>query len=180
MMDLIDLPRDSYGFVRRECTRCRRQFKTRPTAQDPIAIQRYLGRTLALANGDELEGHAGMTCFYCGNRAASDEWLTSAQQTYLQRVGRVLAQHVRYEQMSHVTRTLSENPRPTYVPVRPGSLPAPMAQEQDDMRRFHLICCGDEVKAATGWEQAYFCPRCGTEHQSGMPRVRPQLQMVHE
>jgi hypothetical protein len=179
-MDQIDLPKDSFGFVRRECTRCRRQFKTRPSSGDPIAIQRYLGKTVAMGNGCELDGHAGMSCFYCGNRGAPDEWLTPAQQTYLQRVARILVQHVRYEQMSHVTRTLSENPRPTYVPVRPTSLPAPMAPEQDDMRRFHLICCGDEVKAATGWEQAYFCPRCGTEHHDGMPRVRPQLQMVHE
>lgn len=179
-MDQITLPRDPFGFVRRECARCRRQFKSRPSPQDAIAIQRYIGKTMAWANGHELQGHVGLTCFYCGHRAQPDDWLTGAQQTFLQRVARALAQQVRYEQMSHVSRTLAENPRPTYVPVRPGGLPSPMGPDADDMRRFHLLCCGDEVKAAAGWEQAYFCPRCGTEHQDGMPRVKPELRMVHE
>jgi hypothetical protein len=179
-VDQIALPQDPFGFVRRECSKCHRQFKTRPTSSDAVAIQRHIGRVLQLGNSHELEGEIGLTCFYCGKRAPVDEWLTVAQQTYLQRVGRVLAQQVRYEQMGHISRTLSANPNPTFVPVRPAALPMPMSPDVDDMRRFHLICCGDEVKAASGWDQAYFCPRCGTEHQDGMPRVRPQLQMVRE
>ncbi len=64
------------------------------------------------------------------------------------------------------------------MPVRPAALPLPMAPDVDDMRRFHLLCCGDEVKAASAWEQPYFCPRCGTEHHDGMPRTRDRPQVI--
>jgi len=143
---------------------------------DSVAIQRFLHKTLPLANVSELSGASTLGCFYCGHRAAPEEWLTLSQQSFLQQVGRILAQHVRYEQLAQVSRTLSDNPRPTFTLMKPSPLPPPCPPEQEDLRRFRVLCCSDEIKASSGWEHGYHCPHCGIEHQHGLPKTRLQLQ----
>lgn len=179
-MEEIVLPEDPSGFVRRECPHCHRQMKTRPSPSDAVAIARALADSVPGLCADVLGEGPFWHCFYCGKTGPVEEWLTSEQKSFLERVGGILAQHVQYEQMQHVCRTLSDNPHPTYVAVKPVAVPTRMPAEPDDMRRFFLMCCGDEVKAASGWEGSYHCPRCGTEHADGMPKPRPQLAFIRE
>jgi hypothetical protein len=121
-----------------------------------------------------------LTCSYCGRAETVDAMLTSDQRGYLERFGKALAEHVRYQMLSYVARTLSHNPQPTFVPVHPGQLPGEMRAEPDDMKIVPLICCGDEAKVASGWDEPYFCPRCGYEQKNGVRRRRVELSFIPE
>lgn len=181
-MENLELPQDSQGYVRRECPCCRRQYKTRPSPLDALCLQQELALGVMHRNGDELSQESGRwLCFYCGKPATPRETLTPEQRTWLEGVSHALAQQVRYEQLAHVTRTISDNPLLTFAPVRPPPLPKPLPREPDDMRRFYLVCCAEDVKAASGWEQRYHCPRCGTEHErGGKPVARMPMTMIRE
>ena len=95
-------------------------------------------------------------------------------------LARAWANHVRYEQLSHVSRTLGVNPRPTFISVEPEPLPGPMSPDADDLRLLPLLCCGDEVKALWDWEGPLHCPRCGTRHGGLSGRQQIELQLVEE
>ena len=180
-MEELALPRDPQGFVRRQCPHCRRQFKTRPSSLDGASLQQALAQAVTHQNLDDQRASLKRwVCFYCGKSSAPEEYLTLEHRGWVNRVATALAERVRYEQLSHVTRTLAQNPRPTFVPMRPPPLPGVLPMEPDDMRRFLMLCCGDEVKAATGWQQRYHCPRCGTEHDGGRPIPKMPLRLVPE
>lgn len=66
----IQLPLDEDGFLRRECPHCSRQFKWHhgPTSERPP---------------DSVDP-AVYFCPRCGNSAASDQWFTQEQITYIE------------------------------------------------------------------------------------------------
>ena len=100
-------------------------------------------------------------CLYCGHRAPADAWLTSEQLGHLEMVARAWANHVRYQQLAHVSRTLSQNPRPTFVAVPPEELPGPMPPDEEGLRIIPMVCCGEDIQALWDWDAPLFCPRCG-------------------
>ncbi|MET0406506.1 MAG: hypothetical protein ABW123_29080 [Cystobacter sp.] len=180
-ISLLELPRDAGGFVRRECPQCQRDFKTMPRAHDASAVQRRLASLFPFENAHEsFDEVPEAWCLYCGHRAAGDEWLTPAQQAHVEDVARCWANHVRYEQLAHVSRTLRDNPRPTFVSTRPRPLPGPMSPDADDLRRVPLLCCGEEVKAHWEWDGPLCCPSCGTRHGGMSGRQRIQLEFIEE
>jgi hypothetical protein len=163
----LALPQDSEGFVRRECPHCRRQFKTRPFPQDGVALQRHLARRMPHSNWHESAGLCQPTCcLYCGRLAPPEEWFTLEQRQQLERIVTALLSEVRHEQLSFVMRTLSRNPRPTFVTMGTARFLPPMAPEPDDLDAVPMLCCGEEAKAESGWSPiASYCPRCGARQQ---------------
>ncbi|MBM7117124.1 hypothetical protein [Archangium primigenium] len=177
----VELPRDAGGFVRRECPRCQRDFKTRPCRHDANILQRRLASLFPFENAHEsFEDVPDGWCPYCGHRAAGDEWLTPAQQAHVEDVARSWANHVRYEQLAHVSRTLAVNPRPTFVSAPPVAMPGPMSPDSDDLRLLPLVCCGEDVKALWDWEGPLFCPRCGTRHGGPEGAHVPEWVFIQE
>ncbi|MBX5482496.1 MAG: hypothetical protein IRZ16_11770 [Myxococcaceae bacterium] len=170
-MQRVALPVDSQGFVRRECPRCRRQFKVRGGPTDGAIVQRYLGRHLSFENHQEIaRDDVRSFCPYCGYEAPADEWCTPQQRAWLEKVADVLGREIRYEQLQYPWRTLGANPGPTFVAVPPPDRLPEMRSEDDDLRRFSLFCCAEDVKVDTAWAQPIFCPRCGSEHTGGHER----------
>ena len=177
----ISLPLDASGYVRRECPNCRRHFKTRPLAEDGNVVQNLLTEQLAHHNPDEaMETEATLVCLYCGKPERIDQMLTGEQKKYFERLAKSFAEHVRYEQLSYVARTLKHNPQPTFVPVHPGQMPGDIRPDPDDMKVVPLVCCGEEAKAAQGWEDPYYCPKCGFEQATGVRRKKVQLSFQRE
>ncbi|MDQ3264306.1 MAG: hypothetical protein M3Y59_11690 [Myxococcota bacterium] len=176
----LRLPNDSLGFVRRECPHCRRQFKTRRRAFDGRVLMRRLGAAVTHENAQDIQLGLGerFSCFYCGKVGPADDFLTADQKEFVERLSTSLVEHLRFEQLSQVVRTLSDNPRPTFVPVRPAAMPAGMPGELEDMRPFPLTCCNDEVKAAAGWNQPFHCPACGVRHARGGAPTHHKLQLT--
>ena len=178
---VVELPRDAAGFVRRECPSCQRDFKTLPRAHDGSAVQRRLASLFPFENAHEGFDEVPDTwCLYCGHRAAGDEWLTPAQQAHVEDVARAWANHVRYEQLAHVTRTLGHNPRPTFVSTRPRALPGPMSPDVGELRRLPLVCCGEDVQAHWDHDGPLYCPRCGARHGGLSGRQQVHLEFVPE
>ena len=60
----MSIPRDSDGFIRRECPTCERQFKWLPTPDGETGTPMPFG---------------GYFCPYCGVQASANAWLTKAQ-----------------------------------------------------------------------------------------------------
>ena len=177
----VVLPRDASGFVRRQCPSCQRIFKTRPSRFDSRALHRRLVALFPFENPHEgYEPVPTWTCFYCGHQADADEWLVRDHVAYLESLARSLANHVRYEQLSHVSRTLAQNPRPTFVAVAPDALPEGMPEEPEDLRPLHLVCCGDEVKSLWDWDGPFYCPRCGAHHGGLSGRQQLHLEFIQE
>ncbi|MBN1210145.1 MAG: hypothetical protein JXB05_35160 [Myxococcaceae bacterium] len=177
----VTLPRDPSGFVRRQCPACLRIFKTRPSRFDSRSVHRRLVMLFPFENPHEgYEPVPTWTCFYCGHRAEADEWLVRDHVAYLEELARGLANHVRYEQLAHISRTLSQNPRPTFVAVAPEPLPEGMPLEEEDLRALHLVCCDEEVKALWDWDGPFYCPRCGAHHAGPTGRQVLQLEFIQE
>lgn len=177
----LALPRDGSGFVRRQCPACLRIFKTRPSRFDARILHRRLLVLFPFENPHE--GYTPVptwTCFYCGHRAEADEYMVREHVAWLEELARGLAHHVRYEQLAHVMRTLSQNPRPTFVVMPPDALPECMPAEPEDLRPLHLVCCGDEVKALWDWEGPFYCPRCGAHHGGLSGRQQVRLDFIQE
>jgi uncharacterized Zn-finger protein len=171
LQELVMLPLDRNGFLRRECPHCRRQFKVRGGPCDGATIQRYLGRHLLFENPHEICGDDTRThCPYCGRGAPTDEWCTPQQRAWLEKVAGVLGQAIRYQQLSYPLQTLQHNPLVTFVAVPPPDRLPEMRVEADDMRRHSFFCCVEEVKVEPAWVQPMHCPGCGSEHQAGPPR----------
>ncbi len=168
MIGALELPRDSEGFVRRQCPHCARPFKTRPFPTDGRALHRHVLSRLAHANGHEGDSVALRACAYCGKWAVLEAWLTPEQRLFLDEQARALRDQVRYQALLYVLRTLSKNPRPTYVVVPPKTRRSAMAPEPDDLSKVLLLCCADEVKVLPGWEGSIFCPRCGAVQRKAL------------
>jgi hypothetical protein len=178
---VLALPRDRSGFVRRQCAGCRRHFKSKPSLQDGLALQRYLAQRLPHEDtdgGGELD-HA--RCPYCGRAGAAEEWLTLDQRTRLDRLAQGLHNHVQHAWMQQAGFALDPSARPTFLPVDPDPLPPTLGSEPDDLRVLHLVCCALDIKVQEEWEGTVHCPQCGTQHGRPVSRRRAaQLTFLRE
>ncbi len=166
-MRLIELPRDSRGFVRRRCPRCARAFKTRPNEGDAVAVQARLAESMQHENPHEWGHPMALTCPYCGETASSESFLTGPQRHWLDELGKGTARELRYWQLSHVEQTLKVNPRPTFAPLRPVPGPTALPPEPDDLKEVPLLCCADEALVEPRWSGRLYCPLCGTRQETG-------------
>lgn len=177
----VELPQDPSGFVRRQCPGCHRVFKTRPSPFDSRILQRRLASLFPFENADEgFEPVPHWTCLYCGHRAEADEWLAREHAEYLESLARGWANHVRYEQLAHISRTLSQNPRPTFIAVAPEALPVAPGADPEDLRTIPMVCCGEDIRAQWDWDGPLFCPRCGARHGGLSGRQQVELQFIQE
>ncbi len=162
-----ELPVDRAGFLRKECSTCRRQFKLRRSDADAALFLRRIARALPHANGHEIASPLPIrACPYCGHRGDGDEWWTDEQRLFVTKIAGALAQEVRFEQLRHVERTLGQNPFLTFLPVAPAPFQSRLRPEEDDMRVLPLVCCTEEVKIRESWSGTIHCPFCGIEHDT--------------
>ena len=168
----LELPADPDGFVRRECPRCRRGFKTRPGVFDAGAIQSVLLEALPHANAEELTAPVPVTrCPYCGHAAGISAFLWSAHRRALEEVGVALGQHVRYQQLVHVWQALAARPAPTFVPVAPPGLEPVWPEDDGGFEPLHFPCCEEMAKVLAGECERHFCPACGAESHPRLPAL---------
>lgn len=174
---IFRLPVDADGFVRRECPSCRREFKTRPSHHDGAAMQRVFMGALQHVNADEIVPDPPVgACPYCAHVAPGEAWIWSAFKKELEQLAATYTEHVRYQQLMHVPRTLAENPRPTFVPVVPPELPPRLRSDPlGHFRRLELLCCGEEVKVRPADAERLICPRCGAHQRTEAPPPEPTL-----
>lgn len=179
--ETMTLPRDSLGFVRRECPACHRPFKILGTNLEGQLVFERLSAYVAHANPHEADWPEGMrTCPYCSTAATDDQWFTAEQRAFLDRRAEVFGLEIRFEQLAHVERTLAVNPWPTYLPVRPGKPDPELRAEPDDMRLVPLLCCREEIKIAESWTGSVWCFFCGTEHDLGSGLIRDRLARLFQ
>ncbi|MBI5546696.1 MAG: hypothetical protein HY901_22665 [Deltaproteobacteria bacterium] len=175
----VALPRDVLGYVRRECPECHRLFKVKGTPLEGMLVFARLASQVTHANREEADWPEVVRfCPYCGFAATDERWFTAEQRAFLDKRGEVLEQELRFEQLAHVERTLSVNPGPTFLPVRPERLAATLAAEPNDMRVLPLFCCHEEIKVSEGWLGAVRCFFCGTEHELGAALLRDRLSRI--
>mgnify|MGYP000008800761 CR=1 FL=1 len=141
---------DADGFVRRQCPRCRRQWKWLASSfqQGPVPTHIY--------------------CPYCGHAAPPDQWWTRAQIEYAKAL-------VMSDVMGPALERLARNWKRLN---RPGSLvrfessyrnprrPTPPA-EPNDMRKAVPPCHPEKpVKVLEDWHGALHCPACGQRFET--------------
>jgi hypothetical protein len=179
--ELLTLPQDPAGFVRRECPSCHRLFKIGASrALGALVLARVIGK-VAHENGHESRpSNETRFCPYCGSRATEDCWFTAEQRAWLDKRAETFGLEIRYEQLAHVERTLAENPNPTFLPVRPEMPERSLGPEHDDMRAVPMLCCGQEIKISEAWPGPVRCFFCGCEHELGAAVVRQRLPKLLE
>ncbi|MFN7134104.1 MAG: hypothetical protein ACK4N5_18645, partial [Myxococcales bacterium] len=177
--ELLKLPIDRLGFVRRECGSCHRQFKVRETELDGEVVFNRVAGQVEHCNEHESGCSEGLrTCPYCGARGGDDAWFTAEQRAWLDKRAETFGEELRFEQLSHVERTLSQNPYPTFLAVRPQPSATQLRAEPDDMRVVPMLCCGDSVKISESWVGPLNCFYCGCEHEYGEVLVRQRLAKI--
>ncbi|MCI0670014.1 MAG: hypothetical protein L0Y64_06100 [Myxococcaceae bacterium] len=175
---VVALPRDRSGFVRRRCGACRRHFKTRPGAQDGLAVQRFLAKQLKHQDADVPDAVEHSRCPYCGTAGAAEAWLTAGQRAHIAKLARGLEDHVQHAQMLQAGYTLDPTARPTFLPVTPEPLPFSLGTEPEDLRSVHLVCCDLDVKVQPDWDGPLHCPECGVRH--GWPTHAVRVSLLRE
>jgi hypothetical protein len=179
--ELLTLPRDSLGFVRRECAACHRTFKVKGTQLEGMLV--FLRVAARVTHQNEHESRfplATRTCPYCGARGSDDAWFTAEQRNWLDKRADTLGQELRYEQLAHVERTLADNQSPTFLPVRPDMPTGRLRPEPDDMRAVPMLCCLEEIKISEHWLGPVHCFYCGLEHEMGAAVIRDRLARLLE
>jgi len=177
----VSLPQDSLGFVRRECPSCHRLFKARAARAEGQRIFRRVAAHVVHANDQEVRcPRVRRSCPYCAHRADEDQWFTAEQREWLDRRGKTLSLELRYEQLACVERTLSLNPSPTFITVRPEPSSGALQAEPDDMSVVPLLCCREELKVSERWSGPLRCFYCGVEHELGAALLRDRLTRMLE
>jgi hypothetical protein len=110
-----------------------------------------------------------------------DAWWTEDQRRWLDEWSDALDEELRWRQLSVPLEQLSQNPYPTYVPVRPDGAPA-LRPEPDDLVVVPVPCCGTEQKVVEGWEGAIQCHRCGASYSmsGGERNIGEELNRLRE
>jgi hypothetical protein len=174
----LSLPSDADGFVRRQCPACRREFKTRPHRCDGAAMLRAVMSRVAHGNPGEIPLESPVhACPYCAHQAPGEGWLWAAFSKELEQLSGILEEHLRYEQLMHVLRTLGKNPKPTFVPVLPRALPPRLrADPLGHFVKVELFCCGEEVKLRPPDGARITCPACGARQGREPSPAAPNLK----
>jgi hypothetical protein len=172
MVTSVELPKDVLGFIRRECSHCKRHFKTASMPGDGPMI----ARVLAIEEETDAAFETGwipdsITCVYCGRTNPLETFLPFAQRSYLESVAKVVKQQVQAARLKLVHTRFALKPAPTYVPVEPPKMPEPSLREPNDMKVMPVLCCSDEVKVQHAWSGAVHCPRCASR-QLPNPTIR--------
>lgn len=148
---------DTGGFVRRECPSCGRHFKVAGREEQGVVLATLAGM-VPHANAGEIPPSLRCWCAYCGHRAPATAFLTPAQRVYLEDCARRLDSFVQIEQMRVVDPVEA-------VAIRSPPVPAAIRPpEPDDLCAVPLLCCGESLKLKPGWQEGFFCPRCGLRH----------------
>lgn len=173
----LSLPTDADGFVRRQCPDCRREFKTRPSPHDGAAMLRAVMGKLSHGNACEVPPVSPVrACPYCAHRAKGEGWLWAAFLKELEQLSGILEEHLRYEQLMHVRRTLGQNPKPTFVPIPPRPLPPRLRVDPlGHFAKVELLCCGAEVKLRPAEGARIVCPSCGARQGREVSPSAPNL-----
>jgi hypothetical protein len=162
----MSLPLDSDGFLRRECPKCRRQFKWHPTAGEqsaggaPVAVEAYF-------------------CPYCYEPADLGAWWTQEQLEHAQQI--VVAEGVgpalrRFKRQVESTSRHSGGFLRLEAHLPPLARPEPLT-EPDDMMRVDFPCHPEEpIKVDDAWEQEVACLVCGIRYPAELVRVLPDAE----
>jgi endogenous inhibitor of DNA gyrase (YacG/DUF329 family) len=143
----VSLPLDSDGFLRRECPRCRRQFKWHSGPAN-----------------EEAESHSrpsAYSCPLCGQPAADDSWNTAEQADLIERAAAPIALGLVQDELEAMFRGMRgfEFKRGNGVVADPAD---PLV-EADDMTIVTSPCHGYEpVKVPDEHTGALYCLICGS------------------
>jgi len=146
-MDIpVELPLDSSGFLRRECPTCLRQFKW------------HHGATSGRPEGwvDPSAYH----CPLCGERSASDEFMTREQLDHIRASAIGPARQMVADELARAMRGVKGI---RYTPGRPAAQHPPLPLvEPDDMQQVASPCHPWEpVKVPDFAPAPFFCLVCG-------------------
>lgn len=163
----MNLPLDSDGFLRRECSSCERQFKWHPNQQQtmPDDGDGPVAETLYEDDAGSYPNPEHYYCPYCSEPATPDAWWTKEQLEY----GKALAAaEILGPQLRDLADSLKGmNSRGGLINLSIDadmpdfSRPEPLT-EPDDMFRMDFPCHPEEpVKIEEGWVGEVACSVCG-------------------
>jgi DNA-directed RNA polymerase subunit RPC12/RpoP len=143
MSDMISMPLDSDGFLRRECPHCKREFKWLHSESEST----------------EMDAD-GYHCPYCDGRS-TDGWWTVSQLAAIEDETTYVAESKLHEMFKGMEQRSSE-----FVKIEAGPDPTrtnrPPLTEPDDMRRVDFTCHPTEpVKIREEWTDPVHCLVCG-------------------
>jgi len=163
----MSLPLDSAGFLRRECPKCERQFKWRPTQLNEAD------------DVEEQEADAAPPefyfCPYCHEASAPDTWWTKEQVEFGKQL--LLAEVVvpRFREFKNEVEQMNTRSGLLHMEVNTPSLPHPLAlTEEDDMVRVDFPCHPEEpLKVEETWQEKVACLVCGVRYPVGLLTALP-------
>lgn len=178
--DELQLPLDSEGFSRRECPRCRAEFKLRWSAREPAVLACAMARRVAMGSA-EITAPPARFCPYCASSAAADRFFTPEIQRHLDTEARHLEEEVRWLRLRLPPEWLSENPGHSHEPLAPAPRGILRREQDDDLCRIDLPCCGVEQKVSGAWVGPIRCHLCGIAHLRAGPRdIGLELALLKE
>jgi len=158
---------DSAGFVRRSCPVCTRDFKIGARPAENLLVQSVFSTALQHANLDELAALPTRYCPYCGHRASAEAFLTTPQRLYIEARAHSLARQLRFEQLRQAQHELGANPLLTFIAMRPAEAPLDPPTEPDDMNAVFFMCCGEDMKITSTWNESLLCHHCRASQRGG-------------
>lgn len=144
----FSIPLDADGFLRRECPKCEREFKWRPSEGDGVPIPAL-----------------GYACPYCAVRSPPDHWWTKTQLEYAERLAasEILGPELRELEHKYDPESMISFDVSVSVP----ETPEPLADEENDMRRIDFACHpGEPIKVLEDWRCPVHCLICAAAETS--------------
>lgn len=153
-----------------ECPACSMNFKIKVDPSeysDPLAFR--LSRILEDEESNpNSETETDMTCPYCGNVAAPQNFLDEDMERTIRSIAKTqiidpaidalmssFTDGFKKLNSKHLKISVTEHPAPR-------SMLASAGPEVSDMRRTVLLCCGREAKIIDRWAGQILCPHCST------------------
>jgi len=174
----LHFPLDDDGFLRRECSLCKREFKVHLTREEREPPADSVRKSFLIPEderrGAEPKEEGGEHyCPYCGQAAGRDSWWTQDQVAYIHTALRnIAAQLVNENLIRPLKRSLG---RHTSGPVtirfegrELGQQEEWIGPEPNDMTRFRLPCCDREIKITEDWSGRVHCFFCGFPHERAL------------
>jgi hypothetical protein len=150
------------GFVLRTCPRCGRDFQTWLSPSDIVVFSEACATLGRWANAAELAAPPiALRCIYCRHRAKASGFQSALQLREAEKLTAAWAEQVRFLRLRHVLDSLSVNPRPTFLLLRPAAPRLQCSDSSDDFAYRSYGCCGVEFRGMSNWSRGVFCPGCG-------------------